>query len=204
MTSNDLDRACAQVGLFMYHFANLENQIDAAVAKLFELKNNTAQMINGSVDFFKRYNFVRTAVRYQVDKNEYKRLEKILKKVTDHNNARQVVAHSRFEPAGDGVSAPQCSKAAGADGSRPARANALNDDVVNDRADARCEFRSQSGCFLLLDRVDKSPQIDGAVLNRDGEHSRAQPFCVQSRQYLFTQLGVIGGRKGGEFFSRAR
>ena len=54
MTSNDLDRACAQVGLFMYHFANLENQIDAAVAKLFELKDNTAQMINGSVDFFKR------------------------------------------------------------------------------------------------------------------------------------------------------
>jgi hypothetical protein len=103
MTSNDLDRACAQVGLFMYHFANLENQIDAGVAKLFELKDNTAQMINGSVDFLKRYNLVRTAVCYQVDKNEYKRLKKILTKVIDHNNARQVVAHSRFEPAGDGV-----------------------------------------------------------------------------------------------------
>jgi hypothetical protein len=103
MTSNDLDRACAQVGLFMYHFANLENQIDAAVAKLFELKDNTAQMINGSVDFFKRYNLVHTAVRYQVDENEYNRLKKILSKVTNHNNARQVVAHSRFEPAGDGV-----------------------------------------------------------------------------------------------------
>ena len=103
MTSNDLDRACAQVGLFMYHFANLENQIDAAVAKLFELKDNTAQMINGSVDFFKRYNLVHTAVHYQVDENEYKRLKKILTKVTDHNKARQVVAHSRFEPVGDGV-----------------------------------------------------------------------------------------------------
>jgi hypothetical protein len=103
MTSNDLDRACAQVGLFMYHFANLENQIDAAFAKLFELKDNTAQMINGSVDFLKRYNLVRTAVRYQVDENEYKRLKEILTKVTDYNNARQVVAHSRFEPAGDGV-----------------------------------------------------------------------------------------------------
>jgi len=103
MTSNDLDRACAQVGLFMYHFANLENQIDAAVAKLFELKDNTAEMINGSVDFLKRYNLVRTAVRYQVDKNEHERLEKILTKVTKHNNARLVVAHSRFEPAGDGV-----------------------------------------------------------------------------------------------------
>ena len=103
MTSNDLDRACVQVGLFMYHFANLENQIDAAVAKLFELKDNTAQMINGSVDFLKRYNLVHTAVRYQVDDNEYKRLKKILTKVTEHNNARQAVAHSRFQPAGDGV-----------------------------------------------------------------------------------------------------
>jgi hypothetical protein len=100
MASNDLDRACALVGLFMYHFANLENQIDAAVAKLFELKDNTAQMINGSVDFFKRYNLVHTAVRYQVDDDEYKRLKRIL---TEHNNARQVVAHSRFQPAGDGV-----------------------------------------------------------------------------------------------------
>jgi hypothetical protein len=103
MASNDLDRACALVGLFMYHFANLENQIDAAVAKLFELKDNTAQMINGSVDFLKRYNLVHTAVRYQVDDNEYKRLKKILTKVTEHNNARQAVAHSRFQPAGDGV-----------------------------------------------------------------------------------------------------
>src|ERR1700730_2597338 len=100
MASNELDLACALVGLFMYHFANLENQIDAAVAKLFELKDNTAQMINGSVDFFKRYNLVHTAVRYQVDDDEYKRLKRIL---TEHNNARQVVAHSRFQPAGDGV-----------------------------------------------------------------------------------------------------
>jgi hypothetical protein len=96
MASNDLDRACAQVGLFMYHFANLENQIDAAPAKLFELKDNTAQMINGSVDFMKRYNLVHTAVRYQVDDNEYGRLKKILAKVPKHNDARIVVAHSRF------------------------------------------------------------------------------------------------------------
>jgi hypothetical protein len=38
----------------MYHFAHLENQIDAALAKLFELQDNTADMINGSVDFLKR------------------------------------------------------------------------------------------------------------------------------------------------------
>ena len=72
--ADDFERACAQVGRFMYHFAQLENQIDAAVARLFELKDNTAQIINGSVDFFKRFNLVHTAVRYQVDDGEYKRL----------------------------------------------------------------------------------------------------------------------------------
>jgi hypothetical protein len=101
--ADDFERACAQVGRFMYHFAQLENQIDAAVARLFELKDNTAKIINGSVDFFKRFNLVHTAVRYQVDDGEYKRLYKILNEVPKHNIARQVVAHSRFEPAGDGV-----------------------------------------------------------------------------------------------------
>ena len=38
--ADDLDRACAQVGRFMYHFANLENQIDAALTKLFELEGS--------------------------------------------------------------------------------------------------------------------------------------------------------------------
>ena len=103
--ADDFERACAQVGRFMYHFAQLENQIDAAVARLFELKDNTAKMINGSVDFLKRYNLVHTAVRCQVDDNEYKRLKKILTQVTQHNNARVVVAHSRFEPEGGQIHA---------------------------------------------------------------------------------------------------
>jgi hypothetical protein len=104
MASNDFDRACAQVGRFLYHFANLENQIDEAPAKLFELKDNTAKMITGSVDFLKRFNLVRTAMRHQIeDKKERERVDEILKKVIEHNNARLVVAHSRFEPTENGV-----------------------------------------------------------------------------------------------------
>src|SRR5262249_48629017 len=87
---------------------------------------------------------------------------------------------------------------------RPARANALNDDVVNDRADARREFRSQSGCFLLLVRADKPPQIDGAVLNRDGEHHRPPWLRSQPRHHLLAQLGIIHGHKGRQLFGRAR
>jgi len=33
------------------------------------------------------------------------------------------------------------------------------------------------GRFLLLDRVDKPPQIDSAVLNRDREHHRTPRLC---------------------------
>jgi DNA primase large subunit len=100
----DLERACAQVGRFLYHFAHLENQIDAALAKLFELDTNSANTITASVDFFKRFNFVLTATLQQIsEKKERDRVRKILKKVAAHNNERQVVAHSRFEPEGDGV-----------------------------------------------------------------------------------------------------
>jgi hypothetical protein len=102
--ADDLERACAQVGRFLYHFANLENQIDRAFAKLFDLSDNSANMITGSVDFYKRFNFVLTAVLDQTkDKKGQEQAERILNKVKQHNDDRQVIAHSRFEPAGDGV-----------------------------------------------------------------------------------------------------
>ena len=37
------------------------------------------------------------------EEKEKKRVSQILSKVNKHNDGRQVVAHSRFEPAGDGV-----------------------------------------------------------------------------------------------------
>jgi hypothetical protein len=102
--ADDFDRACAQVGRFMYHFAELENQIDAAIGKLFELEEIAAQAITGSVDFYKRFNLVRTYVLAQIsEKDEKERAAEILNEVIKHNSGRQVVAHSRFEPAGDGV-----------------------------------------------------------------------------------------------------
>jgi hypothetical protein len=95
--ADDLERACAQVGRFLYHFAHLENQIDAALAKLFELDPNSANMITGSVDFYKRFNLVLTATLAQIDDEEkQKRVGKILNKVRTYNDGRQVVAHSRF------------------------------------------------------------------------------------------------------------
>src|SRR6516164_6118706 len=59
-------------------------------------------------------------------------------------------------------------------------------------------------CFLLLVRVDKSPQINGAVLNRDGEHHWPPWLRSQPRHHLLAQLGIIHGHKGRELFGRAR
>jgi hypothetical protein len=88
----------------MYHFADLEHEIDAALAILFELKDNTAQAITGSVDFLKRFNLVRTAMLSQIsDRRGRQCVAGIVKKVKKHNENRNVVAHSRFEPLGDGV-----------------------------------------------------------------------------------------------------
>jgi hypothetical protein len=101
---DDLERACAQVGRFLYYFAQLENQIDEALAKLFRLDANSANMITGSVAFYKRFNLVRTATLAQIsDPKEQERVDKILNEVRKHNDGRQVVAHSRFEPLDNGV-----------------------------------------------------------------------------------------------------
>jgi hypothetical protein len=101
--ADDLKRACGQVGQFLYHFANFEYQVDLAIAKLLDLSPGASNLITGSVDFLKRFNFMRTAVLWQTKADEQARVEKTLNQVTKHNNDRQVVAHSRFEPSGDGV-----------------------------------------------------------------------------------------------------
>ena len=100
---DDLERACAQVGRFLYHFAKLENQIDVAFAKLFELDTSYAEIITGSVDFLRGTTWSPTATLQQTKEKEHGQVQETLSKVPAHNNARVVVAHSHFEPEGDGV-----------------------------------------------------------------------------------------------------
>src|SRR5262245_50287595 len=87
--------------------------------------------------------------------------------------------------------------------SRPAVAHALNDDVVNDRAHARSGFGSQLGRFLLLDRLDKAPQIDGPVLNGDRQHGRPPWLRSHPRRDLFTQFEVIYSQAKEVFWWRS-
>src|SRR5947207_138970 len=94
-----LDRACAQIGRFLYYFSKLENQLDAALIRIFEINSSAAGIIKGSIDFAKRFNLVRTATLQEIaDEGERRRVDKILKEVMTFNTNRQVVVHSMFEP----------------------------------------------------------------------------------------------------------
>ena len=60
-----LERACALVGRFQYHFG-LEQKIDEAVIKLLDLDEKAGQIVIGSLDFFKKTNLVRTSALQQL------------------------------------------------------------------------------------------------------------------------------------------
>jgi hypothetical protein len=55
-----LERACALVGRFQYHFGRLEQKVDEAVLKLFDLDEKAGPIVTRNVDFAKKVDFVRT------------------------------------------------------------------------------------------------------------------------------------------------
>lgn len=99
-----LERACALVGRFQYHFASVEQKIDQAVIKLLDLDEKAATIVTSSLDFAKKLNFVRTYA-LQASKDEDKQFgEDTCNEVFAVNTDRQVVIHSSFECArGGGV-----------------------------------------------------------------------------------------------------
>lgn len=101
-----LGPACELVGRFLYHFASVEQRLDAAIAKLFELTDDAADILTANIDFNRKINLIETIVRVQA-------LDKTDKWQSDATNLvhairginsphRQVVAHSSFEPAENG------------------------------------------------------------------------------------------------------
>jgi hypothetical protein len=101
-----LGPACELVGRFLYHFAGVEQRLDAAIAKLFELTDDAADILTANIDFSRKINLIETIVRVQA-------LDKTVKwqsDATDLTNAikginsphRQIAAHSSFEPAENG------------------------------------------------------------------------------------------------------
>ena len=104
MADDPLDGACAQVGRFLYHFANLEEEINQALTKLLKLSPVAADWIIHNVSFARRFNFVYVVALDQIkDRKGHSQVKKILGKVIQHNEDRNLMAHSRFEPTNNGV-----------------------------------------------------------------------------------------------------
>ena len=103
------DDACSLVGRFMYHFAQIEAQLDRAIAKLFELNNDNALAITANIDFYRKLHVVKTiTLRQMAAKNQTKlntkSVERVFNRVGKVNSDRQIIAHSTFDAAGsDGV-----------------------------------------------------------------------------------------------------
>ena len=109
MADDPLDGACAQVGRFLYHFANLEDEINQALTKLLKLSPVAADWIIHNVSFARRFNFVYVVALDQIkDRKGHSQVKKILgkviqHKVIQHNEDRNLMAHSRFEPTNNGA-----------------------------------------------------------------------------------------------------
>jgi hypothetical protein len=99
-----LERACALVGRFMYHFGRVEQKIDQAAIKLAELDPKSAPVI-ALIDFARKLNdLVRGSVYAQTSNAKDKEFAKeVCNRAHDMNNYRRIIAHASFEPAGDGV-----------------------------------------------------------------------------------------------------
>src|SRR6202011_1145260 len=104
-TPDPLSEACQRVGRFLYHFARVEQRIDAAIAKLFDLKDDPADIITANIAFDRKINLIQS----MVDLQSKERLPEWRTDATATINAvkglnnphRQIVAHSQFEPAAD-------------------------------------------------------------------------------------------------------
>src|SRR6516165_1417193 len=86
----------------------------------------------------------------------------------------------------------------------PARARRLHDNVVHDLAHAWRDFRRNACRLLLLGRMDQAPEIDAALMNRDGQHRGTPGLRTEALDHPPAQLRIIGGRKGRKLFRRAR
>jgi hypothetical protein len=91
-----LDRARYLAGSFLHLFAQIEEELDIAIGKLFELENDNSIILTSSIDFFKKCNIVKTALNLQDDGSQSDIIKTVFSDIARINDQRQVVAHSMF------------------------------------------------------------------------------------------------------------
>ena len=100
-----LSLACEHVGRFLYHFARVEMQLDAAITTIFVLDPRYAPIITGSIDFARKVSIVERAVTLHNESRSKKIKMDTFSKVFEVNGHRLIIAHCGFEP--DGAAAVQ-------------------------------------------------------------------------------------------------
>jgi hypothetical protein len=103
-----LSLACEHVGRFLYHFARVEMQLDAALTTVFKLDPRYAPIITGNIDFIRKVTFVEKAVELHNESRSKKNKIKMgtFSDVRGVNQPHRVtIAHKSFEP--DGADAVQ-------------------------------------------------------------------------------------------------
>lgn len=99
------DQACLLVGRFLFHFSNIEAELNDALRKLFELHPDSADTVCANIDFFRKVHIVRSALTDQdTDGARTQQIKEVFKKVARFNDQRLVAAHAPFEANGnDGI-----------------------------------------------------------------------------------------------------
>jgi hypothetical protein len=96
------DQACLLVGRFLFHFSDIEAELNDALRKLFELHPDSADTVCANIDFFRKVHIVRSALTDQdVDGAQAQQIKAMFAKVGYFNDHRLVVAHAPFEANGD-------------------------------------------------------------------------------------------------------
>lgn len=105
-TPEQFARAFRLIGEFMYHWAALERALNSGVAQLLQIDSALDQAIlTTNMSVREKLNVLRTRLilSHTKDGPEWKRLNKLIDRIGDRNDDRNIVAHTSFAPHPKGV-----------------------------------------------------------------------------------------------------
>ena len=99
MACDELSKACEKVGRFFRDFALVEHEIDKGIAAILKLNSFAADVLADSMPFHKKANLFGTIALDMTPAAEKKGITALFNDIIKRNTDRNMMAHSRFEPA---------------------------------------------------------------------------------------------------------
>lgn len=103
-TDDHLKLACERVGRFLFHYALAERSLDMALAKLFELNEDAADVITVNIPLTRKLDVLSSAVAIQAAEKSRgwkEQADELLKAFRNLNDPYRItIAHSSFDAAG--------------------------------------------------------------------------------------------------------